>query len=187
MRATAYFSGDQKEWSNVFWYTVTAGTFSGPYDYTGNAANYLIDIATAYTPFLSSSVKLRGCSVEVSDGTLAVSGEAFAINPGLGGVDPLPYDVAAVVSKITTQPGRSGRGRFYVAGLDDTLAQGSYLTPTGATDLNTWSVLMLAPYVFGGITFQLAHFSKSLRVLYPIQQLQVVALLGTQRRRRGVF
>jgi hypothetical protein len=190
-RFVEYGASDQKEFSNDYWYSVTAGTFDPSNDGVTAGAAFITLISNAHVAVLSVEWNLRGVNVELSDGALAIGTPVYSANPGVVSGPPIPGDVAAIVRKETTTPGKVGRGRWYFAGVPQAFNDGSYLTGGGYAAYQTFAVKLKTALnftgVLGAVTLSPAHFSRKTRLLYPIHNDPVVSLLGTKRKRRGPF
>lgn len=183
---------DQKEFQCDFWYSVSAGTITPWFDGPNAGSAFLTNIATPLLDCLTAETFLRGCTVELSDGSVNISTQVYQNMTGTIALDrPLPGDVAAVVQKITATPGKIGRGRWYLPMVPEGFTDGSYLNSTGRHYYEVWAVaaktLFTVTAHVGSFDLSPAHFSPNTGLLYPIVQDPVVGLLGTKRRRRGPF
>lgn len=191
VRATIYGKGDMKEFSNDFWFVVTAGTLNAAID--GTAAG--VAIYSAYSALMSAplvdTVVLRGIYTEIADGTSVVGTDYYQQVNGLDTSTGIPEDVAVVVRKLTGLPGKPNRGRWYFTQQAFDQIDGSYLSPTGTASYQALASALNVPIVFAGtggsVTIQPAHFNRVTQTLHAIVASPFVTLLGTRRRRRGPF
>jgi hypothetical protein len=186
-RFVLYQQGDIKEFSNDFWYSITAGSVTPPYDYFSAIGAFLAAIVPALVACQAGSIIVRGAYGEFNDGTGTIGVDNYSSSTG-GGVDaPIPEDVALIVQKITSTLSRSARGRWYFTGIDSSQVNGSYLQLPIPTIFQTLATALKTAFTSGSVTFSPAHFSPNTGLLYPITDTPIVALLGTKRRRRGPF
>lgn len=187
VRAIVFGLGDLKEFSNDFWFSVSAGSISSGYNYHGASQAIYTGLTTAWQPAITTSTTLRGVQVEYNDGTGTVSDDFYDSVSGTGIGNTVPEDVAVIVRKRTANHTASGKGRWYFCGAGTADCNGSYLNSSGITDWQAAAIGFKTAITFGGVTFSPAHFSAKTGLLYPIVDTPVVGLLGTRRRRRGPF
>lgn len=179
--------GDTKEFSNVFWYSVSTGAFTPTTNFQTLCNAFYAAITTPMLVGLSATYTLRGVYGEFNDGAGTTGVEYYDSLIGSAVTDPMPEDVAVVVRKKTANTTRDGSGRWYFAGTVSADTQGSYLNSTGISDWQAVAVACKTAVTVGAISLSPAHFSPKTGLLYPIVETPVVALLGTRRRRRGPF
>lgn len=184
---TIYYEGDSKEVSNDFWYSVSAGSI----DATTNFAALITAFQTAvYVPFnaqVSSEVRIEGIKGTFSNGNGAIGVDHYISQVGSSVGAPLPMDVAVVVQKETAGFQRKDRGRWFFAGFDAGVSEGSYLSNTGISTILPFAVALKTAVTAGGITLSPAHFSRVDGGLEAITNTPIVGLLATARRRRNRF
>lgn len=185
-RVEMYFTGEEKTWSMVFWYT-GAGAFPSNYNQATAGNAFYAQLVSSLLPLLNQVVMTRGVYVIINNGAGSYGVKVYNTDAGTGSNSALPEDVAAVVQRISDTPGPSGRGRIYVSGVDNGLAVSSYLTPAGITAFNAWGVDVKAAVVDQGITWSPAVYSEKLNMLHAMSAVNTIALLGTIRRRRTSF
>jgi hypothetical protein len=180
-------ASDQKEWSNDFWFSISAGTPSGSWNQLNAAQAILAALTANFFDALQQNSKVLGATFYYNDGVGTIGVDYYATVDGLDVGDPLPEDIAVVVQKITANTTREGRGRWYVTGIPASSLTGSYLNSSGialyATVATDWKTAITDQ----GVTWSPAHFSPSTGLLYPITNTPVIALIGTRRRRRFGF
>jgi len=186
-RFTLYGIGDLKEFSNIFWYSVTSGSFLPTTNYQAICAAFYAMLTTPLIVPVSLTYTYRGVIGEFNDGAGTTGVEYYQNVLGTAVTDPLPEDVAVVVRKKTANTTRDGSGRWYFAGTTSADTIGSYLNSTGISDWQGVAVAAKSVVSAGSIVLSPAHFSPKTGLLYPILETPVVALLGTRRRRRGPF
>jgi len=97
--------------------------------------------------------------------------------------DPMPANVANVISWRTGRSGRSYRGRTYMFGMEDTDAFGSYFVTTYLTTLGLFALALLL--YDGGPTLAVYTVvaSETLAVLTPKTGYVINDVVDSQRRR----
>jgi hypothetical protein len=191
VRAAVYGLDDQKEFSVDFWYSVSSGTVTPDQDSVTIATAINGAVTMPWAATVDSATTFRGTYAEVSNGSEVVGGDWYQTQTGTLAGGPSPADIAVIVRKLTAQPGKTGRGRWYFPCPDVSLFSGSYLNSTGIAAYTTLAIacktaITITAYA-GSVVLSPAHFSRKNRLLYPITNDPVVALLGTKRRRRGPF
>lgn len=182
-----FYKGMEKVWSNTFWWTLS-GAFI-PYAGSNPADDFVAAWGTVIRPMMPSVCTLIGCRATINDGTEVVGYEKYTTLAGTNAsTDPLPEDVAAVVQRISAEPGKSGRGRVFLSGLAQSMAQGSYWTAAGMLLLDAVSVFMEHDISDStGNVWRPATYDRLDNVLNFINQANAVALIATARRRRSRF
>jgi len=182
---------DMKEFSNDFWYSITSGALDPGLDGTAVGQAFIALTEANFQQCFPLAVEIRGVAVEINAGGISVGTDVYQSYNGAGISDYMPEDVAVVIRKLTTHPGKPGRGRWYFCGAGQADVKGSYLTATGITHWEGLAVKLKTAItvtaVGGTVTLSPAHFSPNTGVLYPLTNTPVVGLLGTRRRRRGPF
>lgn len=178
---------DQKEWSNDFWWTISAGTPPSNWDEHAAAGAFHSAIATPLLVLLGRQAGVIGTRMYYNDGTGTLGVDWYQKQFSVSSTGCLPEDVAVVVQKTTNNHTKGGRGRWYFAGADETNQSASYLTPTGITAWQALATALKTAVVDQGITYSPAHFSPKLSNIFPITNTPLVALLATRRRRRFQF
>lgn len=173
---------------NVFW-VHHAGTWTA-----GQLNTMAGFIAGAYethiAPFLSDQWSLdkvvsqdytsfNAASAEYSPGTAIV---------GTGSGDPLPPQVALVVSWRTDNRGRSYRGRTYLTGLTEFYADNGRMGQTVLTAVDNWAqglmtLIQLADGDLGVVSFMANGAPRQAGVFTAISAYRSRDILYTQRRR----
>lgn len=184
---TVYGFADQKEFINIFWYSIFSGAPTDSWDAHAAAGVIYAAVATTLADTMNSGAALIGCEFFYNFGAGTFGVDYYSSFPGTLNNKLLPEDVAVVVQKITALGGKTNRGRWYLAGVDSSLVSGSYLNPTGQTSFQTFAVAAKTNVTDQGITYAPAHFSLQTTSLVPIKNTPVVALLATRRRRRYRF
>lgn len=186
-RLEIYFSGAQKNWSNIFWYT-GAGSFPSNYNQATFAAAFLTQMQAPLCAPMDSTLLSLGCYCVVNNGSGSFGVKKYTNLQGQdGSTYPMPEDVAVVVQRISDTAGKSGRGRLYLSGWSQSQCTGSYLNGTGYTSGVAIQTAMKAPIVDQGITWSPAVHSKTTNSLHAMVNALAVSLLGTSRRRRATF
>jgi len=186
-RFVVYGLGDMKEFSNDFWFSISAGSLAPPFNYNACLLAWYNSITTPWAAILTPGTTLRGAYGEFNDGTGTNTTNVYSNVSGTLSGTPMPEDVAAIVRKETANLTKSGKGRWFFSMLNQLLTVGSYLDSTGITNMDALAVGCKTATTYGGATLSPAHFSRKTGLLYPLTDTPVVGLLGTKRRRRGPF
>jgi hypothetical protein len=182
-----YGSQDQKEFSNEFWYSISAGSPGSMWDQHAAAGAFYSAIGTPLIATMCGTCKLIGCEMYYNDGTGTVGAAYYSTLTNSSVFSGIPEDVAVVIQKLTTNTTKKGRGRWYFAGVGVTEVNDSYLNSTGITNYQALAVQLKTAVTDQSITYSPAHFSPQLGTLIPLKDTPVVALLATRRRRRFGF
>lgn len=143
--------------------------------------NTIMDAITA--GYVLSRVK-----VVQNDGGTYTAGEASSTQPGGLAVASDPPQVSWLVKKITTAPGRAGRGRVYIPGVPELQTDGSgFITPSAVADMQTALDAMMVGYAGGLLVLlhrdPLNPSDYTFAAPTPILTLQAESQVATQRRR----
>jgi hypothetical protein len=148
-------------------------------------ANEVIEMAnvwgSAVMPQLSSGVVYNRCTVSNDIGVVEDMSVNFA-----GGITEAaaPWQVAYLIKKVTSFPGRFNRGRMYLPGVDETKIDNA--GRIDAAKVTTLAQAMVSLGVgMGQASFnpQLLHNSPPDRAPTSITALNVDPFVATQRRR----
>lgn len=156
----------------AMWNGVPAGT---------NAVKTLYDIATVADDAV----------VEELDASLIhnISQGITIINlAGTGAGEPLPPNVAVVLSKTSDLPTRSGRGRAYMPPPTvDSMNSGRMASASRDIYANGWKNMLSSLSTASGGAFDpvIAHKSFIPSAFTPFNQVKVGDVFDTQRRRRN--
>lgn len=182
-----YGQGDQREWSNEYWYSVSTGSPSSTWNIDSAAEAFYSHISNALTPLLSNNYDTLGCQFYANFGSGTLGTEFYNTIAGTAGDSPIPEFTNAVVRKLTATFGRSGYGRWRFTGVDDSNVNGSYLSPGGLSNYQALAVVLKTAVTDQAITWSPANFSRKTGALEPITNCPVDAQLGTFRRRKYRF
>jgi hypothetical protein len=164
------------EWTLAF---TTAET-----DVTQMALDLISAWASELAGAISNQVNLVSVLVQPLDGTSAAHVEPAEEVGGFSG-EPVPDNVAMVVTFRTALAGRSHRGRAYIPGvataaLDSNNYQwGASNTSAMSSDFDNWQSAIATS------TSSMTHgvLSRTLGVITPVTSYQARRTLATQRRR----
>ena len=151
-------------------------------------------VAPAYKPLLVASATYRGVGFRRITGVKTIQYYTTA-NTGVGTVagDQLPTQVSGLITFYSTTPGRSGRGRFYVAfpgEADNTAtanAQATYVTRL-TTLGNIFAISLVAPGTGGSTTLIPVLYNRKTTgtiPLFPGGTVYPHSTWATQRKRGG--
>lgn len=145
---------------------------------TGSGAGTLLSTGGSVT-------RVRAYHVPASSNAAdLVAAATFTAYNGIGSGATLPNQCALVVSLRSTNPGRKGRGRFYLPALNPSVVNGRMNTPTPATVASATKTFL------DGVNADLATLSAGYRLIagtstLPITTIVVDDIIDTQRRRRN--
>jgi hypothetical protein len=155
-----------------YWNGVPAGT---------DAVKTLYDIATVADDAI----------VDELDGTMqhnVQQGITSIVLAGTGAGEPLPPNVAVVMSKVSDLPTRSGRGRAYAPPPTvDSMNSGRMASASVTIFANGWKNFMANLSTAAGGAYEpvIAHPSFIPSAFTPFNQIKVGDVFDTQRRRRS--
>lgn len=184
---TWYGRLDQKEFSNEFWLSISAGGPAPGWDQYLAAQALYTSLTTNWAVPMATATKLLGVNFQYNDGTGTLGIDYYQTITGSGSGPALPEDVAVVVQKNTANQTRHGRGRWFLCGTANQYSNGSYLTATGIGFFQQIAIDLKTAIVDQGVTWSPAHHDKSTNTLRPITNDPVISLLSTNRRRRFRF
>lgn len=160
--------------------------------FTQSFANAIHDeFEAALQAILTDEAEFAGVQLTVNVGGVAYSASSNngAVAGTINTTDELPNNVAVVIQKRTAQPGKSGRGRFYIGCVPESFVDSNAVDPAAQALYNTFAEHVNATIVVSGISCAPRHHSKKLNALYPIVQLKVVRYVGRRDKRsfRPIF
>lgn len=185
-RADFMYGGNDQIWSNSFWYTGT-GSFGSTWSATTFATAVYSHLKSALAAVMSDTNSLLGVYNLVSNGTNTIGTDLYNVTTGAVTGDALPLEVAVVVQRISDQPGKSGRGRVYLMGLDESMVSGNYIDPTKLSLFVAIANAMKSAVVDQSITWSPAVYTRKLNALHAIASTNVVSLCATHRATRPRF
>lgn len=161
-------AGDPQIFANAVATNVSAA-------FIADAVEVLTDLSLVY-----------GFVAQVHLGGVTYNGETSGSPVGgtVESTDEMPNYVAVVIQKRTAQPGKSGRGRWYMGAVPESFTDTNKLTTTAFDQYKTLAEHFNETVVVSGINLAPRHYSKKNETLYPIVQCRVNKTLATQRRRR---
>lgn len=142
-------------------------------------------------PDMSGFWQLNGIThraMNEEEGLYLISPQDYPAQGGLGDAEMEAAQVSYTVTLNTGLIGRSARGRIYGVGLGNSFANGTRLTPTAQTDLQTnWnavkSAMELAGHAFQVVSFFEGGVARTEGRPLPVLSMSVRFPLATQRRR----
>ena len=157
---------------SAYWDGVPAGT---------NAVKTLYDIATVADDVVVDELD----SAQVHN---VQQGITTLVLAGTGSGEPLPPNVAVVMSKTSDLPTRSGRGRSYAPPPTvDSMNSGRMASASVTIFANAWKNFMTSLSTAAGGAYEpvIAHPSFVPGPFTPFNQVRVGDVFDTQRRRRS--
>lgn len=127
---------------------------------------------------LTASCNYNGVAVSanIGGGTYTAIGNTHFGVGTLSG-DFQPPQVAAVVRKGSDDPGRSGRGRWFLPLVPEVLTLGYGLTGAGQTAYNTLAAALIANQGAGGTTWIAGLYSRKNMTIHELNFAYVSGLL----------
>lgn len=158
--------------------------------------------ADAFAPEISTSVTITTCDVKFGPDATGASGTSSVVpRQGAQSAACLAPNTAFLLTKVTGTGGRRGRGRMFLPGVTDTLADnGGVVLPAVVTQLGVRGTQLLTALDVAGMPMVVLHEPSTIWVLVngqprriptsdPLPEPdQVTSLVcntrvGTQRRR----
>jgi hypothetical protein len=191
VRAAIYGFGDQKEFSNDFWFNVTAGTLDPAVDGLVTAGAIYDYLGPLIRAVMSEEHLHRGINCEINNGSYTVGTDKYADIFGTQEAAAIPFDDSVVVQKICGLAGKANRGRWYFTGIADTFVTGSYINDSGVASFQALAEGCHTPITVtasgGAATLTPAHLNRQTGALHAILSSPWIRLVGTKRSRRGPF
>jgi hypothetical protein len=185
-RIDFYYSGEEKIWSNSYWYT-SISAFPPTWDQATAASTFYGAFSSALAGALANNLNLIGLNLTVHNGTNSYGLKLYQTTPGTAGSVALPEELAAIVQRLSDTAGKSGRGRFYFSGLSNDLVIGSYLSAAGVTAMLAIKNILTNAINDQTMVWSPAVHSRKTNALHALVSASVINLMGTARRRRSRF
>jgi len=115
-----------------------------------------------------------------------VSAETQMASPGSFENGILPGEDAVIVRINAGVATRSGAGRIFVGGIDQSMIAESKLSGLGATSFAALCTALMGVSTLGGVTCQLAVWSRKLNALDVAVFCDPATVLGHRRKRRPI-
>jgi hypothetical protein len=184
-RAELFFNAKGKPFSNILWWT-TLSAFPGSWDIAAAAAAFSFATGGNIINSMDAAVTYLGCNFLIHNAGLARSIDTYENSSGgiSGTGHLLPDDVAVVVSRLTTTPGKSGRGRLYFAGLNSDMVDNNRLNAGGITQWTSVAAQLKLPVVNQTMTWSPANLSRKTTQFHAAVDFILEPVLGTRRDRK---
>jgi hypothetical protein len=184
-RIEAFFHGNSKTFSNIWWYT-TLSAFPGSWDIATAAAAFETATGAAAITGMDQTINYIGCNFLVHNAGLARSINTYqSIAGSISGTGvPVPDDVALVVTRYTSTPGPSGRGRLYFAGLNSGHVDENRVSTAGHTVWAAICTQFKAAVVDQTMTWSPANWSRHTTAFHAATDFVIAPVLGTRRDRK---
>lgn len=180
--------GDPDPW--YITYAVDSSAWGGNYN---SLANDIVSIWAANTlDALPTDTRITGVQLRVGqDGTDPLTLYYPIVRTGTGSGQTLPQNCAVLVTKVTSRPGRTGKGRFFWPTIAEGQVNGlGQIDPTYRTSFNASLSLVFLAHEEGfdsgdPLPMYLLHNNGSPGGTLPtvIDGLLVDPVISTQRRR----
>jgi hypothetical protein len=184
-RTECFFKANDKTWSNIFWHT-TLTAFPGGWDISAAAAAFSFHLGGDYINACDQTVTYLGCDFLVHNAGLARSVSTYVTSTGgvSGTGTPLPEEVAVVVARLTTTPGKSGRGRLYFSGLNSGHVTENRLSTSGVSAWTAAAANLKTAITDQGMLWSPANYSRKTSAFHAAVDFIVEPVLGSRRDRR---
>ena len=183
-RVAFNFKGPEGNWENILYYVLN-GAFPSNWNIATAAAALDTKFSTKWTALMNVQCAYEGVDLRVNNAGIVSNVSTFPEVFGSGGGSPIPDEVAAVVRLQTATPGKPGRGRLYLSGLDgDGFVNGRF-TPSFHTTLQTLATEIQTHMIDQTVDWHAAVFSRSTDSMHDIVTTSVPLTTATQRRRRA--
>lgn len=113
-----------------------------------------------------------------------VSDNLSNIGAGVVTGDTCPGEVSAIIRKVGSGPAKRAHGTIFFPCVPESFTEDSRLTSTARTTYFNGLVTLLSPSAMGPSDLQLCVWSRVAHQLYPTTAIQVMTIMGHQRRRR---
>lgn len=186
-RVEMFFEGQSKVWSNILWFTETVN-FPPSWNIVTFAAAFETYCKTQVLDVLSPLCKYLGANVLVHNAGLARSTDTYHTDVGTYATtpsDPMPDDIAVVVSRLSNTPGKSGRGRLYFAGIPYKFVEENRLSSIGVSQFGLLTDVLKTAISDQTIIWSPAIFSRKTTAFHAATEWQAENVLGTQRHRKA--
>lgn len=141
---------------------------------------------SAYGDVLPTSTTADSCStveLDPATGKQTTGSDATLTLAGTNAGQSLPYQCATVVSLLTNQRNRSGRGRFYTPSPAVDQVTDGHLSATAAANTLAGAGALIDGLTAASLTPVL--YSRTTKATTVVQELRVGDVVDTQRRRRN--
>jgi hypothetical protein len=183
-RVAFNFVSNEKPWQNIIYYTLN-GAFPSNWNIATAAAALDAKFETKWRAIMNGQCEYAGVDLRVNNAGIVSTVSTFLSGSGSGSGQPIPDEVAAVVRLQTDQPGKSGRGRLFLSGLDGDGFLDGHFTPTFHTTLQTLGTEIQTHMTDQTIDWHAGVFSRHTASIHDILTTAVPVTTATQRRRRA--
>jgi hypothetical protein len=145
---------------------------------------------TALLPVLSNELKIVGADYKSLDGVALQEGAQTLSADNVGEItgNSLPSTNAAIISLRTAHPGRTGKGRMFLPGIDESRSANSQVDATFIAAALNFVICMAASYFVGdppaSNQFVWVVRSRKDNAFYPITNAIPKTIVGSMRSRK---
>jgi hypothetical protein len=184
-RVECFFKGKDRPWSNVFWFT-TLTAFPGTWNLATFAAAANFNTAGIIINAMDAACESLGSNCLVHNAGLARSIDVYTTSSGgISGLGTLiPDDNCVVVSRLTTTPGKSGRGRIYFSGLNSGHIDENRLNSGGVTNWTAVAAGLKTAITDQGMTWSPANYSRKTSAFHAAVDFIVEPVIGRREERK---
>jgi len=183
VRTQLYFQGALKQYQNDLWWYMSESPPSDP-DLTGAVAAVDSLIETGFLALMNENCEYLGCNFYLNNGSYTQSIRSYSAMEGAADGNPLPDEVAGIVTLNSEVGTREGVGRIFVGGIDNTLVTASRFNETGYPLLQALSAGLKSSETFSNIPCIIGLWSRKLNVVKPCPIVSAEYLLGHRTKRR---
>lgn len=183
-RVAFNFYGPEKNWQNILYYTLN-GAFPSNWNIATAAAALDTKFQTKLLAILNTQNFYNGVDLRVNNAGKVSSVSTFPAAAGVGLNNEVPDEVCAVVRLQSDQPGKSGRGRLFLSGMDSGFFDTGRITPTAHGFIQAFATEVQTHMTDQTIDWHAGVYSRALDALHDIVTTSVPVTVATQRRRRN--
>jgi hypothetical protein len=172
-----------KPYVNDFWFNIT-----GSFPSNWNVANACLAIEnhfkTVFCAPMNNEVKFIGTDLLVNNAGIVATSSTYTIVLGTLTNGLTPIEAAVVVRMQSAAAGRTGHGRIFLSGVDNSLIDGGRVGFPIDASLAAIATAMQTSVTDQGVTYHPGVYSRKDNLIYNAVFCSVEVPLGTQRNRR---
>lgn len=173
-------------WQNIAWFDIS-GSFSSSFDIQAAAASVDTDFEAAFRSCMGVDAFYNGVDLRVNNAGVTDDASTLLSAAGTGVNNSAPPEVSAIIQLRTVTPGKPGRGRIYLGGIDNASTNGGKIDPVFVAVYNILAAKFKTSLAVQGQVWNPCILSRAVAggpLLLPIVNTVLDSVLGTQRRRR---
>jgi hypothetical protein len=173
-------------WETLLWLkpdSTLPGTFN-----VQTAANTLYGVyANSFANMMTSDANFLGGRLYVGNGTYTASADANSVIVGALSDGALPPDDTVIVRMQAAVAGRSGKGRFYISGLDLHVITDGRVNTAGDTAMASIITDLTTAQPAGGVSWNVQQYDHLHNVLHLPDFFSYNAVTGNIKKRSPLF